>query len=270
MKKLGFIGCGNMGEAMLAGIVTQNTIDPKDIVVSTRTEESGNRLKQIYGISLAKSNQEVAENSEMIFLATKPMSYPTISTEIKELDLTDKVFISVTPNYTLPQLRELFGSPAYVVRTMPNTPSQVGLGVTGIAFPDEFPLDKKERILGLFDSFGVAIEVEDKWMAAVGSLAGSAPAFIYMLIEAMAEEGMHLGMPSHLAYKTAALAVKGSAEMVLQSDKHVAQLRDEVSSPGGTTIEGIIALEKSGFKGVWIDALGQTAKKFRELEEKEK
>lgn len=259
--KLGFIGCGNMGEAMLHGAIDGKFAVANEIIVSTHSKISSEALQKKYGIVIG-SNIDVAKSANIIILAIKPNIYPTIFAEIKNIIPQDTIIISITTGFTLQNMTDALNGHQKVVRTMPNTPALVGSAVTAVTYASEISDEEKATLKQFFESFGKMIEVTEEQMIGVGSVSGSSPAFIYMFIEALADGAVKYGIPREDAYKFAALAVEGSAKMVLETGKHPASLKDAVTSPGGTTIEGVITLEKNGFKGNIVEAMEATADKF--------
>lgn len=268
MKKLGFIGCGNMGEAMVAGALKGGFAKGEDIIVHTKSKENLERLNREYGIVMGKSNEEVAKNAKLIILAVKPNIYREVIEEIKYSVSEESIVIAITPSFTINSIKIMFNKDIKVARTMPNTPAMVGCGMTGICFSDSMTAEEKKEVISFFNCFGETIEVKEELMKAVGSVSGSSPAFIYMLIEAMADGAVLMGMPRKDAYRFAAKAVEGAAKMVLETGKHPGELKDAVCSPGGTTIEGVVELYRNGFKGNIIQAMIESANKFEEMENK--
>lgn len=265
--KIGFVGCGNMGEAMLRGIIDSKFAYAKDINIHSNTEKTMQYLKDKYGVNICVSNSEVAKLSQLVILAVKPNLYEKVISEIKQDIPESAIVLGITPAYTISAMEELIGrKDVKIARAMPNTPCLVSEGMTGVAFSDDFSEADKEYVKKLFQSFGDIIEIEENLMGAIGSLSGSSPAFIYMLIEAMGEAGIEMGFKAQDAYRISAKSVLGSAKMVLNTDEHPAKLRDNVCSAGGTTIAGVNIFEQNGFKGNIIEAMKASLKRFKELE----
>lgn len=253
--KLGFIGCGNMGGAMLSGALDSGWAKADDIIVHTRTEQTAVHLQDAYGVALAQSNAEVARQAQVLVLAVKPAVYEEVLEEIAP-QLGSEVIISLAPNWTLSDLRQACKSTdVRLVRAMPNTPAKVGQGMTGLCWSDNLTDQEKEDIMAFFEGFGRAAVVREDCMGAVTAVSGSSPAYVYMMIEAMAEGAIKQGIPAKDAYTFAAQAVYGTAKMVLETGQHPAVLRDAVCSAGGTTIKAVSVLESRGFKGALIDAM---------------
>lgn len=265
MKKLGFIGCGNMGEAMLSGALKGGFANCKDVYVHTRSSKSLEEINKKYGVIMGADNRDVAKNAKIIILAVKPNIYKKVIEEIRDAVSADSIIIAIAPGFSIDLLKSTFNKEVKIARAMPNTPAMVGCGITGICFSDNITEDEKKEVIDFFNCFGETIEVKENLMMAVGSVSGSSPAFVYMLIEAMADGAVSMGMPRKDAYRFAAKAVEGSAKMVLETGKHPGELKDAVCSPGGTTIEGVIELEKNGFRGDIIQAMIKSADKFQSL-----
>ncbi|MDX9916936.1 MAG: pyrroline-5-carboxylate reductase [Gudongella sp.] len=266
---LGFIGCGNMGEAMLAGALLSGWITGDKVLVHTRTEARMDELSIKYSINKASKNAEVAEGADFLILAVKPNVYKSTLLEIKEFIRPNTVVLGIAPAYSIAMIKELIGDDnAKIARSIPNTPAQVGKGIAGVSFSDSMNAEDRKMVVSFFNSFGTAVEVDEGLLPAVGTLTGSGPAFVYMFIEALAQAGIKHGIPTKEAYKFAAGTVEGAAVLVEKSDKHPAKLRDEVCSPGGTTIEGVAALEENGFTSAVISAVEASIEKFMKMQKK--
>lgn len=267
MKKLGFIGCGNMGSAMLSGAVERGYVSPEKVIIHGKDPEEMETLREKYKVETGASNIAVAENAKIVILAVKPNVYEAVMEEIKDVVKDETILVAISPSYSIDTMKRLAGREnAKVVRAMPNTPAMVGCGMTGICFSPEVEEEERKDVLNFFRSFGEAIEVKEELMKAVGSVSGSSPAFVYMMIEAMAQGAILLGIPAKDALKFAAKSVEGAARMVEETGKHPGELRDAVCSAGGTTIEGVVALEQQGFKGAVLEAMIRTAEKFQRME----
>ncbi len=252
--KLGFIGGGNMGSAMMGGIIAGGLCDKKDVMVSDKFQGSLDRLSADLGINTTTDNKAVVEFADIIFLAIKPQMLADVVEEIKSLDFSNKLIVSIVAGQSIEKILGLFGKKLKLVRVMPNTPALVGEGMAGLS-PNELVSDEEaELVKKLFESFGKAEIVPEKLQDAVCGISGSSPAYVFMFIEAMADGAVAEGMPRAQAYKFAAQAVLGSAKMVLETGKHPGELKDAVCSPGGTTIEAVAALEQAGFRSAVIDA----------------
>ncbi|MBP5265630.1 MAG: pyrroline-5-carboxylate reductase [Lachnospiraceae bacterium] len=268
--KIGFIGCGNMGSAMIGGILKNGLAGKSEIIASCKSEGTKERITKELGITVTLDSVEVAEKADIIFLAIKPYQFDAVLPQINGKLAADQIVISVAAGKSLSMIEtalmsiEVAGK-LKVVRAMPNTPALVGEAMTAITPNANLDAEDIERVKALFESFGQVEVVPESMMNAVIGVSGSSPAFIYMLIEAMADAAVVEGMPRAQAYKFAAQSVLGSAKMVLETGTHPGALKDAVCSPGGTTIAGVAALEKSGFRGSVMEGIRATVAKAEEM-----
>ncbi len=263
--KLGFIGCGNMASAMMQGIISNGILDAKDIIGADVYAPSREKANHTLGIEVTESNKEVVENVDAFVLSIKPQFYEAVIEEIKDSVKEEQLIITLAPGKTLAWLEEKFGKSVKVVRTMPNTPAMVLEGMTA-ACPNSYVTEEElALVLGILRAFGDAQVVPEKLMDAVVAVSGSSPAYVFMMIEAMADAAVAEGMPRAQAYKFAAKAVLGSAKMVLETGKQPGELKDMVCSPGGTTIEAVKVLEATGFRSSLMEAMEACAEKSRNL-----
>lgn len=263
--KIGFIGCGNMGKAMLSGMLDSGKVKPQDILVTDKLLASRINTQKKYGVETVEKNVELAMIADVIILAVKPQFYEEVVTEIKDAIWSDKILISIAPGKTLAWLEEKIGKPAKIVRTMPNTPALVKEGMMGICANDKVVKDELELICQLFNSFSKTEVVTESLMDVVTAVSGSSPAYVFMFIEAMADAAVEGGMPRKQAYTFAAQAVLGSAKMVLETGMHPGELKDMVCSPGGTTIQAVRVLEEHGMRAAVMDAMKACLDKSRNM-----
>lgn len=258
--KIGFIGMGNMGYAMLKGILQ---VFPKnDIIFTDVNKERCMTVSEETSIEYVESNAECANKAKYVILAVKPQYYNQVLKNIENVIRPDHVVISIAPGITIDTLKNALGFDKRIVRAMPNTPALLGNGMTGICYDDRlFDFNERDVIGKLFSSFGRYIKVEERQMSAVVCVSGSSPAYVYMFIEALADGAVKYGLPRDVAYEMAAQAVMGSAKMVLETKEHPGKLKDQVCSPGGTTIAGVSALEEYGFRNSIIKATDECYKK---------
>ncbi|MGC4019479.1 MAG: pyrroline-5-carboxylate reductase [Muricomes sp.] len=253
--KLGFIGTGNMAGAIMGGIIKEGVFKPEEMIGSDIFAPGREKAQAQYGINVTADNREVVEKSEVIILSVKPQFYADTIAGIKDLMTDDKMIITIAPGKTLAWLEEQFGKKVKIIRTMPNTPAMVGEGMTAMCPNDAVKEDDLKHATKILSSFGKVEVVSEHLMDVVVSVSGSAPAYVFMFIEAMADAAVADGMPRPQAYKFAAQAVYGSAKMVLETGKHPAELKDMVCSPAGTTIEAVRVLERNGFRSGIIEAM---------------
>ena len=263
--KLGIIGAGNMASAIIGGIIKKDIISAKEIICSTPVEAERKKAQDNFGINATNSNIDVVKNSEVLLLAVKPQVVPIVVEEIKDTVDDNQLIISIVAGKTIAWYNEAFGRNLKIVRTMPNTPALVGEGMTGVSPSENVSEDDLQTALKILSSFGNAEIVPEKLMDAVVAVSGSSPAYVFMMIEAMADGAVKLGMPRAQAYKFAAQAVLGSAKRVLETGKHPGELKDMVCSPAGTTIEAVQVLEEAGFRASLIDAMEAAAEVSKRL-----
>ena len=263
--KIGFIGCGNMATAIIKGIIRKQIIDAENIIASAKTKATLDRVQKELGVKVSTDNLEVTENSDILVLAVKPQYYPEVIAQIKDVVRKEQIVISIAPGKTLDWLQEQFGGGVRLVRTMPNTPALVGEGMTGVCRNQYVTDEDYATVLQVLGSFGEVETIPENLMDVCVSVSGSSPAYIYILIEAMADGAVADGMPRAQAYKFAAQSVLGSAKMVLETGKHPGELKDQVCSPGGTTIEAVRVLEEKGFRSSVIEAMKACVRKARGL-----
>jgi len=263
--KLGVIGAGNMAEAIVGGIVKKGIIDASEILCSSPVETEREKFKTYYGVNTTANNMTVVRESEIVLFAVKPQVIPIVIEEIKN-DIDEKtLFISIVAGKSIEWFENAAGKSLKLVRTMPNTPALVGEGMTGVSPNTNVDNEELEKTLSILSALGKAAVVPEKLMDAVVAVSGSSPAYVFMMIEAMADGAVRLGMPRALAYKFAAQAVYGSAKMVLDTGKHPGELKDMVCSPAGTTIEAVRVLEEMGFRSSLIEAMDACAEVSKKL-----
>ena len=254
-KRIGFIGCGNMGTAMIAGILDSGKCEPQEMMVSCRTKAALEKKKEEYGVQVTTDNRRVAAFADILFVAVKPQLYEKVLREIKE-DLTEeKILVSIAPGKTLSWFCELLGENQKVIRTMPNTPSMVKEGMMGMCAGGQVTEEEMDMIRDLCSGFSETEIIPERLMDVVTAVSGSSPAYVFMFIEAMADAAVAGGMPRTQAYKFAAQAVLGSAKMVLETGKHPGELKDMVCSPAGTTIQAVRVLEEKGMRSSVFEAM---------------
>lgn len=264
--KIGFIGLGNMATAMIGGMLTKGLVRPEDIIGSSKTSATAEKIKRKFNITTVLNNRTVAEKADILFLAVKPLFFPEVIAEIRDSVGAQTLIVSIAAGRSLSYLKEAFGRPELkIVRCMPNTPALVSEGCTGICAGEEVPSEDMEKIAELMGAFGRAGVVPERLMDAVVGVSGSAPAYVFMFIEAMADGAVAAGMPRKQAYEFAAQTVLGSAKMVLETGQHPGELKDMVCSPGGTTIEAVKVLEEKGFRGIVMDAVEACVEKSKRM-----
>ncbi|MGL5152107.1 MAG: pyrroline-5-carboxylate reductase [Clostridium sp.] len=264
-RNIGFIGCGNMGRAILSGIINKDFEKGEKIFVSRTNMGELEKLKDQFGVNISTDNKFVASKADILILAVKPNLYKKVIDEIREFLNPKVVVISIAAGLELSTLTSWLGDDTKVIRTMPNTPSMVSEGMTAICKNENVTDREMSYVKDLFCSLGEVEELEEKNFDGFTALCGSSPAYVFMFIEAMADGAVKLGIPRAKAYKMAAQSVLGSAKLVLDTNKHPGELKDMVCSPGGTTIEAVSELERNGFRWSVISAMEVCANKSKAM-----
>lgn len=263
--KVGFIGCGNMAQAMIGGMVSSGVIKASQVIASNPSMGKLDQVKKQWMIETTQSNQEVVNASDLVILAVKPHFYQLVIDDIKELLKPEQILISIAPGKKLEQLEAWVGKRTKIIRAMPNTPAMVREGMTAVCCNDLVSKTEVEMVCSIFNTFGKTEVILERMMEAVIAVSGSSPAYVYLFIEALADGAVREGMPREQAYIFASQAVLGSARMVLETGKHPGALKDAVCSPGGTTIEAVCKLEETGFRSSVEQAMKACADKSRQM-----
>ncbi len=253
-KNIGFIGCGNMGLAMVQGIIQKKFTSPKQLIVSTKSPTPRDEITAL-GVHFTNDNNEVVKNADIVFLAVKPHLYQEV---IKSLDKTlfhDKIFVSIAAGISIAFLEEHLGKNVKILRTMPNTPAMVGAGVTALCPNKNITQRELEVLTEMLSCLGLVVPVKEEQFDSIVALCGSSPAYMFLVLEAMADAAVLTGLNRQTAYQLAAQSMLGSARLLLDSKKHPAQLKDMVTSPAGTTIEAVRVLEEKGLRSAIIEGM---------------
>ena len=264
-KKVAFLGLGKMGGILLQALLKKNLLSPKNTVATVRHQDRAQELSQELGISVTTDNRQAAQQSDLILLCVKPQTVREVTEEIAGEMTPGKQLISIAASVPTRYIEEILDSEVPVVRAMPNTPCVIGFGMTGLCkgkFADESYLDIAKT---LFDSVGMTVTVEEKRMDAVTGLSASGPAFIYIILESLAEGGVKVGLPRDVATLLAAQTVQGAARMVLETGQHPALLKDAVTTPAGCTVDGIMELEEGKLRVTLIKAVVKATERAKEL-----
>lgn len=264
-NKIGFIGCGNMASAMIKGITKSGLIKAENIIASDPYMEKLNDIKNKTGIKITRDNLEITNFSDILVLSVKPNKYKDIIEEIRESISEDTIIVTIAAGISINKIEEYVGRDMKVVRTMPNTPALVGEGMSALSHNKNVDEEELNKIVDIFKCFGKVEVVEEGYIDTITALTGSSPAYVYMFIEALADGAVLKGLPRDKAYKMAAQAVYGSAKMVLETGRHPGELKDDVCSPGGTTIEAVYSLEKSGLRAAVIEAMDKCIEKAKTM-----
>jgi pyrroline-5-carboxylate reductase len=263
-RTIGFIGGGNMAEALIKGLL-KGTFPPSAIRVSEPNPERRQSLAERYGVGICPENRDVVRECDLIVLAVKPQIVDEVLSGIAAVLSEKKLLVSILAGVTTEKVEAHFDGSPRVVRAMPNTPALVGAAATAIspgwyATPDDLLAARH-----LFEAVGTVHVLEEKLLDAVTGLSGSGPAYVFTIIEALADGGVQEGLPRDVASSLAVQTVLGAAKLVRESGEHPAALRDKVCSPGGTTIAAVRTLEEKGLRSALMEAVGSAARRSREL-----
>ncbi|MFW6294637.1 MAG: pyrroline-5-carboxylate reductase [Halanaerobium sp.] len=263
---LAIIGLGNMGQAILDGILENKIIAAENITAADKKFSYNNfEEKNKYPkLNFTADNVEAVKKSDLVIIAVKPQIINLVLEEIKNV-VSNKNIISIAAGITIEHLKKILGRKSRITRIMPNTPALVSQGMSAVSFAENISKKEKDIVIEIFSALGEIVEVEEKDMDAVTALSGSGPAFVYIFIEALSDAGVLKGLDRSTALKLAAQTVKGGAEMILKTDKHPAELKDMVTSPAGTTINGVASLESNSFRSAVIKAVSKAAERSEEL-----
>lgn len=260
--KIGFIGAGNMASSIINGLLQSKFINIHELIISDRDLLKLEKWKAS-GAYVTDNNKYVSENCDILIFAVKPNILPTVLDEISATE--NKIYISIAAGITIDFLESKLGGNVKIIRTMPNTPAMVNCGMTVISPNKNVSENEKELLLKIFNSIGDALILPEKDLETATAIHSSSPAYIYMMIDAMADAGVRYGLTKAIALKLAAKAVEGSAKMVLKTNIHPEKLKDNVCSPGGTTITGVCELERTGFRTSIQQAIDASVKRNSEM-----
>jgi pyrroline-5-carboxylate reductase len=261
--RFGFIGCGNMGGAILKGGEGLGLLSPENVCIYDISKEVTDRLRAD-GYKICTDLRELCSESDIIVLAVKPQYFPDVRKEIEGLT-HGKCALSIMAGIYIKDLKEALGEETRIFRTMPNTPALVNRGVFAVCVENDASPEEKELISKLLSSMGKVYEATEEMTDVFCGFSGSGPAYVAMFVEALADGAVLEGMPRALAYKVALETVEGSARLMLEKNMHPGALKDMVSSPKGTTIEGVKALEKGAFRHSVMESVIASVEKTKKL-----
>lgn len=268
MMKVGFIGTGNMTSAIVKGIVASGQIPKENLYLSNRTPEKRDRLASETGATVCSSNEELVSTVDVVILAIKPNLFSTVLPELAPLLIEhNPVVVSIAAGISLAQMHSMIGqdSAMRIIRVMPNLNSQISEGMAAVCGNDHATAEEIDFIVSVFESIGEAIVMKEEDFSVFSAIAGCSPAFTFLFVDALSRAAVKYGIPKEMATKIAAQAVLGSGKMLKESDQTPWNLIDQVSSPGGTTIEGVLALEENGFMTSVVKAVDAVVKKDRNM-----
>lgn len=254
-KTIGFIGLGNMGTPMISRLISSGLVPADSILAYDIDSNKMNELKTDMGITCTSSVQELAKRVDYIILAVKPNVCEKVLQDMQDALNDKKILISIAAGVSIQFYKNILGSSHKIVRAMPNTPAQIGEGMTLLCGDNLVSADEMKEITAVFDCFGKTEYLPESLMSEVIALTSSSPAYVFVMLEAMADAAVQSGIPRAMAYRLAAQTLQGSAKLVLETGTHPAVLKDNVCSPGGTTIEAVAKLEETGFRSSIIEAM---------------
>ncbi len=262
--RLSFLGSGNMAEAIMKGVLAAGLFKTGDLLASDTSEARLKVIHQKYGIRTTRNNREAVREGDLVVLGVKPLAVDGVLAEIKS-ELKEKVLISVAAGVPLARLAAGLEREAKIIRAMPNAPALVQAGATVLTPGKGVEQETLDLVLQIFDSIGKSWVLEERYLDAVTGLSGSGPAFVFVMIEAMADGGVKSGLSREIALALAVQTVLGAAQMALQTGDHPARLKDFVASPGGTTIAGLHKLEEGKIRSAFISAVEAATRRSEEL-----
>jgi len=265
MARLCVIGSGAMGTAFAKGVISSGSYKPEDVTLADVDNKRLDMLAKELGVSTATDNKTAIEGAEVILLAVKPPIVSAVVAGISGKIKDSQLIVSIAAGVKLDEIEAELPRGIGVVRAMPNTPCQIGAGAIGFSRGKHCSNEQVELAKKIFDAVGISYEVPEKLLSAVTGLSGSGPAYVYVMIEALSDAGVRVGLPRDISTRLAAQTVMGAAKMVLDVGEHPARLKDQVTSPGGTTIAAIDALERAGFRSALIEAVKAAEKRSEEL-----
>lgn len=264
-KTIAFLGAGNMAEALVKGLLRAQVAEPREIICSDRNEARGPELVKRYGVRFTRSNREAVEAADLVVLSVKPQVMNKLLTEIAPALDERKLVVSIAAGVPIEAIERKVGRGVRIVRTMPNTPALVGAGATALVAGEHATEDDLRQARALFDAVGKTVVVDEPLLDAVTGLSGSGPAYVFLVIEALSDAGVKVGLPRATAQELAAQTVLGSAQLLIETGEHPGRLKDQVTSPGGTAIAGLHTLEAGGLRTTLMDAVEAATARSREL-----
>lgn len=267
-QRIAFIGGGNLSEALIAGLLHGRHARPGHLIASDILADRRDFLKSRFQIHTTSDNCEAARDSDIIVLSVEPQVLAHVLTEMRPASDRNPLFISVAAGFPIARITQTLPAATRIVRAMPNTPSIVQAGMTALSYAKDLSAQDRAIAKALFESVGKVVEIEERLMDAVTALSGSGPAYVFVIIEALADGGVNMGLPRQTADLLATQMMHGAATMLLQTGEHPGRLKDRVASPGGTTMAGLQKLEEGRLRATLISAVDAAMQRARELGER--
>jgi pyrroline-5-carboxylate reductase len=265
-KKIAVIGCGKMGSILLQAFLERELVSAGEVAATVQHEDkSRNLARALDGIALGTDNRDAVDKAQTVLLCVKPQALAQVLEEIAPALAPGALVISIAASTTVSFIQQKLGKDVAVVRAMPNTPAMVGAAMTALCAGAAATTEHLETARRLFESVGRVVVVDEKHMDAITALSASGPAFVFVILESLAEAGVKVGLPREMATTLAAQTLFGSAKLALETGHHPALLKDAVTTPAGCTIEGLMELERGGLRVTLMSAVVKTARRAKEL-----
>ncbi len=264
-RKIGMIGCGKMGTILLKGILSRQLVTEGQIIVADAVKERLAEIRDVHPLILQEENRNLVRQADILILAVKPQNLPDLLDEIADDVPSGQLVISIAAGISTRLIENRLSKPIRVIRAMPNTPALVGEGMTALAEGSHATTEDMETAVRIFEAVGLTVTVKENLMDAVTGLSGSGPGYVFIMLEALADAGVLLSLPRDVSLKLAAQTLLGAAKLCLQTGKHPGELKDMVTSPGGTTIAGLKALEEGRLRAILMNAVETAARRSAAL-----
>ncbi len=262
-RRLAIVGCGNLGRALLAGLL-DGAATPAQVAVSTRRPERAEVLALAHGVRAASSNLDAIRDADVVLLAVKPQIFPEVLAELQP-EIGQRLVISVAAGVSIHQIRAGLGDGPRIVRAMPNTPAVIKESATAVAAGPRASPEDLALAQAIFSAVGRVVVVDESHLDAVTGLSGSGPAYVFLMIEAFSDAGVKVGLSREVALELAVQTIQGAARLVQQTKEHPGRLKDQVTSPGGTAIAGLHTLEAGGLRTTIMNAVEAATRRAAEL-----
>lgn len=264
-SRIGIIGTGKMGEALISGLMKSKLADETSLRTSDTVPQRREYISKKYGISCVPDNKQVAANSNIVILAIQPKDMKAVLDSIRDTLTPKHILISIAAGVSIEYISKTLQKNTPLIRAMPNNPCMIGEGMIALAPTSNVSEESLQTAREIFNSIGRTMVIDERYFDAITGLSGSGPAYVYLVIEALADGGVKAGIPKDVAIELAAQTVLGSARMVLETHEHPAKLRDMVATPGGTTISGLMELEEGKVRAAFMRAVEKATQRAKEL-----
>ncbi|PSH02674.1 MAG: pyrroline-5-carboxylate reductase [Acidobacteria bacterium] len=264
-NRIAILGCGEMGSLIAQALALRGQCTPEQLVVTVKQQKTADALTRSTALRVLTNNHEAVHGSDVVVLCVKPQQAIAVLKEIRSELRPSTILVSIVTALSLKDIGECVGESVRVVRAMPNTACRVGAGMTALCTGDPEDGHCATTVKEIFNLMGRTVDVEEQWMDAVTALSASSPAFMYLILEALADGGVRMGLPRELATLLASQAMLGAASLQLAEKQHPALLKGEVTTPGGCTVDGLFELEKAGIRATLMQAVAATTEKARSM-----